>query len=80
MQVYRLETGTDRHTYHATRDAAHDAAKESVWRHDQIFIDLIDVRIDKEGVVALMNGEPKVTKLRSWALTARKGLKEIEVE
>lgn len=80
MQVYRLTCGTDKGVHYATRDDAHDAAKESVWRHDQIFVDLIDVQVDKEGVVALMNGEPLMKTLRSWTLTARKGLKEIEVE
>ncbi len=43
-------------------------------------LDEIEVRTDKEGVVAALNGEPIFTVLRRFGITARGGLKEEAIE
>ena len=78
MQLYRLSPGCGRVTYHATRDDAHAEAKGINWRPEEVYIDLIDVDTDKLGILALLRGEARLKVLRTWTLTTRKGLKEIE--
>lgn len=80
MHVYRLECGTDISRHYPTIGSAHLEAKKLVRPYNEIFIELLDVQIDKEGVVAMLNDEPIAKQLRLWTLTPRKGLKELEVD
>ena len=81
MNIYRtVDTGPNGSAdAHATLGDAHANAKKfntTSWH--LIRIELLDVQTDKLGVVALMNHDPITKLLRTWCLTARGGLKEIE--
>lgn len=82
MHVYRiarhqqaLETGACE--YFGTLDAAHKAIKQ--WPKEAwgfCFLELFDVPTDRDSLIGLLNGRPFATRLRSWELTDRGGLKE----
>ena len=82
MQVYCLVGLEDQPiSYHGDRGDAHEAAKAyaKTYGHHNAFIDLLDIPSDKAAILSLLNEvfpEP-CTKLRSWCLTPRLGLKEL---
>lgn len=91
MNFYQvIESNSDEHlndaVYSGTLSDAHAAAKviaarsEPSWRPD-IRVRLIEIPTDKETLVKILNGGPLVSFTytgRSWGLTNRLGLKEIE--
>jgi hypothetical protein len=64
-------------SHHATLAEAHAAAK-GYTDHASVRIELIDVATDKQGVPDLLRGYSvtDLTPLRTWAITARGGLRE----
>lgn len=77
MNVYKLINGepdTDA-VYCGVMKEAHSAAKESPYRGDAR-IELVEVITDKEGVIALLNGNVSEKVVRTWRLSARGGLVE----
>lgn len=89
MQFYRAiyETTpgaapTD-YSHHTTLADAHKAAKGylQALNHELIFVDMIDIPVDKAGVLDLLRGyrvQDLVPK-RNWRLTKRGGLEEFPV-
>lgn len=86
MQFYHLTGGDpddgDVDTWFATRDAAHQTAKEVRVPYQSIRIDLHDIELNKDNILALLIKTFKVERagppLRTWNLTQRGGLLEIE--
>ena len=79
MQIYRVNReGTDRITFHGTRAEAHAEAKERAGNYPagDIYIDLIEVGVDKASVLAYLNQDDlDFDVISSWKLTSRGGLK-----
>jgi hypothetical protein len=88
MQFYRVylqRPGGERegNFHHGTMAEAHKEAKafqKEDWRH--VYVDLIDVPTDKQGVLNLLQRsyvEP-FPALRTWELTTRGGLIDVAAE
>jgi hypothetical protein len=67
--------------WYATLADAHQSAK-SFPKHDRphVYIDMLDIAVDKSGVLALLNADSLKVEahrpLRAWDLTDRGGLRE----
>jgi len=81
MQFYRITryVGETDPGWAATLSAAHDMLRKHPTFQDAR-IELFDIPTDKEGVLALLSRAEGLTAtvLRTWALTPRGGLKEVE--
>jgi hypothetical protein len=66
------------HSFAGTQKEAHDFAKSRPkveWT--EITVNEVEVQADKEGILALLNHEPKLVSTgKSWALSVRGGLVE----
>jgi len=84
MHVYRTFNSLDEASvghpeYFGVMKEAHDDARAfNAPVYPMVRIELVDVKIDKSGLVELLNEVQKFEILRTWCLTARGGLKEIE--
>lgn len=79
MHFYRLiDTAANDNVidWFDTRDTAHERAKPLRLNLD-LRIELVDLPIDKDSVLALLREEPKFTTLRTWSLSPRGGLVEV---
>jgi hypothetical protein len=82
MHVYRIArsvqaAATGACEYFGTLAEAHKAAKQ--WPQEAwpfVFLELFEVPTDRTSLIALLNGAQHKTRLRSWELTERGGLKE----
>ena len=85
MHIYRTlleRDGLPTDTNHrGTLGDAHEVAKGyPIHERGWLRIELIDVPADKAGILALLQGYSleDFTPIRTWALTPRGGLKEVE--
>lgn len=81
MRVYRVEPNfndADDWQYAETKSVAHNIAKDfpkDEW--ELVRITELDVRADKAGVLAILNGAPIINgEYSAWGLTKRGGLEE----
>lgn len=78
MKAYRtIRDGIEGERYDGTLAEAGTHAKV-LWPRDAVRVELVEVAIDKEGVVALLNGTATPVVERTWALTERGALREVE--
>lgn len=80
MQFYKTTRNeTDPNPgYDATRTEAHDRAKLQPESHE-VRIELVEIAVDKEALVAILNGEKPTAKvIKTWTLTTRGGLRDCE--
>lgn len=83
MHFYRVIRfdGDEFPMWEATLDVAHVTLKRRGTDMPEARIELFDVHTDKQSVLGLLNGSDVVDNadgpLRTWCLTARKGLAEI---
>lgn len=83
MNIYRITRFTgDTPIYRDTLKAAQTQAKEGMERRrlNETRVDLIDVAVDKAGILVLLNGFGNgwgPDALRTWRLSPRGGLAEI---
>lgn len=84
MKFYRIaiEDQDDRVYFQRSLAAAHIQAKNQLrvyW--DTLYIDEIDVPVDKDTVLALLQGRdlPNLNAVKSWSMTKRGGLKGVEL-
>jgi hypothetical protein len=74
MQLYEVDTGGSRPTWHGTRDVAHAQARG--WpNRNEVRVYLWDVQVTKEDVLSILAGKAPRRELQAaWLLTARGGL------
>lgn len=67
-------------TCYGTRSEAqkHGKVNATATFRGDVRIQEVDIKTDKASIVMLMNGEPQITVLRTWKLSARGGLLEMK--
>jgi len=79
MNVYRISRdGVEGFVYKSTQAEAHGHARSLV-AYSHTYIDLLDLDVDKSAIVHLLStGVPLAKVIKSWGLTPRGGLKEVD--
>lgn len=85
MKIYKIdhyEYNVDifRPVYAGTMDAVKEILRQqSASIREQLIVDEMELATTKDALVSALNGNPETTQLRSWKVTARGGLRSLEL-
>ncbi len=78
MQVYRINLSNEQRgaSWHNDRGEGHKELTMHAANPDAR-LELVDLSVDKDNVLAILNGGGAFKLIKTWALTDRGGLKEV---
>src|SRR5574337_1322355 len=76
MKLFRIQHTEHDEWFGTLADAKARVRQMPKYRYDEMVVGEIDVRTDKEGVLAMLNDEPLFKPLRTFGVTPRGALKE----